>query len=189
MYYAAVEDARVCGSTFVEFFHDEFGPLVAFLQKIGFERDQAKDAAAEAMTCAYQSWSRINRSPRGWVRRAAYRIACSQARRAREESLRVVAGGWAIPPHDDLDVAEAAEEHAELLQLLQQLPHQQRLVMAWHLDGFDTNEISERLSMHPATVRSTLRHARDRLKVAYQFRSPDPLGSGMRGPVKLEGGK
>jgi hypothetical protein len=45
----------VCGPTFVEFFYHEFGPLVAFLQKIGFEREQAKDAASEAMTCAYQS--------------------------------------------------------------------------------------------------------------------------------------
>jgi RNA polymerase sigma factor (sigma-70 family) len=163
----------VCCSTsiFIEFFHDEFGPLVAFLQKSGFEREQAKDAASEAMTCAYESWSRIDRSPRGWVRRAAYRIACNQAQRAREEPLRVVAGGWAIPPHGDVDVVEAAEEHAELLRLLQQLPRQQRLVMAWHLDGFDTNEISERLDMPPATVRSTLRHARDRLKVAYQSRS------------------
>lgn len=154
------------GPTFVEFFGDDFGPLVAFLQKIGFEREQAKDAAAEAMTCAYQSWCRIDRSPRGWVRKAAYRIACNQIRRAREEPLRAVAGGWAISTHYDVE-AETAEDHHQLLQLLRQLPSQQRLVMAWHLDGFDTREISDQLDMAPATVRSNLRHARDRLKRTY----------------------
>ena len=61
-------EVRVCGPTFVEFFYEEFGPLVAFLQKAGFGREQAKDGASEAMTCAYQSWSRIDRSPRGWAR-------------------------------------------------------------------------------------------------------------------------
>jgi RNA polymerase sigma factor (sigma-70 family) len=183
MHYVAVRapadirrEVRVGGSTFVEFFHDEFGPLVAFVRKIGFGREQAEDAASEAMTCAYESWSRIDRSPRGWVRTAAYRIACAQARRARDESLRAIAGGWDISTHDDVDVVEAAEEHDELLRLLQLLPRQQRLVMAWHLDGFDTNEISERLDMSPATVRSTLRHARDRLKVAYQTRSATSKG-------------
>lgn len=163
-------EVRVRDSTFVEFFRGELGPLVAFLQKAGFEREKAEDAASEAMTCAYQSWSRIDRSPRGWVRTVAYRIACGQARRACEEPLRAVAGGWAIPAHYDVDAVEATEEHELLLRLLQQLPQRQRLVMAWHLDGFDTNEISEQLNMPPATVRSTLRHARDRLKKVYQAR-------------------
>jgi RNA polymerase sigma factor (sigma-70 family) len=157
----------VCGPTFVEFFRDEFGPLVAFLRKVGFARPQAEDAVAEAMTCAYQSWSRIDRSPRGWVRKAAYRIACNQARRAREEPTRAVAGGWAISTYYDVDVVETTEEHHLLLQLLQQLPRQQRLVMAWHLDGFDTEEISGQLGMLASTVRSTLRHAKDRLKAEY----------------------
>lgn len=160
------------GSTFVEFFRDEFGPLVAFLQKIGFEREAAKDAASEAMTCAYQSWRRIDRSPRGWVRKAAYRIACAQARRDREEPLRGVVGGWAIFAHYDVDTVETVEEHDLFLRLLLQLPRQQRLVMAWHLDGFDAKEISDQLDMTPATVRSNLRHARDRLKIVYQAQIP-----------------
>lgn len=174
----------MCGSTFVEFFRNEFGPLVAFLQKIGFERESAEDAASEAMTCAYQSWYRIDQSPRGWVRKAAYRIACSQARRAREEPLRGVVGGWAIIAHYDVDAVETIEEHHLLLRLLQQLPHQQRLVMAWHLDGFDAKEISGQLDMAPATVRSNLRHARDRLKVIYQAQIPgarDMSASGSEG--------
>jgi DNA-directed RNA polymerase specialized sigma24 family protein len=62
----------------------------------------------------------------------------------------------------------------QAVRAIQQLPRQQRLVMAWHLDGFDTKEISDQLNMPPATVRSHLRHARGRLKVAYQTRSAGP---------------
>lgn len=153
---------------FDEFFRDEYGPLLAFLQKIGFERAQAEDAASEAMACACQGWSRINQSPRGWVRKAAYRIACDQVSRARDEPLRAVAGGWAVPCHYDADVIVLIEEQKLIVRLLQQLPQQQRLVIAWHLDGFDTNEVSDQLNMPPATVRSTLRHARKRLRGLYQ---------------------
>jgi RNA polymerase sigma-70 factor (ECF subfamily) len=162
---------RVRGPTFDEFYRDEAGPLVAFLKKGGFTKQQAEDAVSDAMTCALESWPRIDRSPRGWVRTVAYRIACKTAQRAREESLRAVVGGWAISAHYDVDVVETTEVHDLLVRLLQQLPRQQRLVMAWHLDGFNTKEIADRLDMLPATVRSTLRHAKDRLKVAYQTRS------------------
>jgi RNA polymerase sigma factor (sigma-70 family) len=164
---------RVCDPTFAGFFRQELGPLVAFLRKIGFGREEAEDAASEAMTCAYQHWSRIDRSPRGWVRTAASRIACNQARRGRDDVLRAVAGEWVPSTHDDVDVAEAIEGHNLLLRLLQQLPRQQRLVMAWHLDGFDTSEISAQLNMPPATVRSNLRHARNQLKEFYQKRFRD----------------
>lgn len=77
-------------------------------------------------------------------------------------------------PTTTLTLVEAIEEHSLLLRLLQQPPRQQRLVMAWHLDGFDASEISDQLNMPPATVRSNLRHARNRLKEFYQKRFRDP---------------
>jgi RNA polymerase sigma-70 factor (ECF subfamily) len=163
----------VGGTAFDEFFRSEYPLLIGFLQKIGFEREQAKDAAAEAMTGAYESWARIDR-PRAWVRKVACRIASEQARRAREGPLKAVAGGWASATHYEVDVVELNEEQDLLLRLLRQLPRQQRLVMAWHLDGFDSNEISELLGRPPATVRSTLRHARDRLKAIYPARCAGP---------------
>ncbi len=166
-----------------EFFRDELVRRVSFLRKVGFTRELAQDAAAEAMTCAYESWEAI-KSPRGWVRRAAYRAALKQARRAREETLRAVTGSWTVSSHYDADVIEARDEHHQVLELLGQLPPRQRLVMAWHLDGFNHNEISDRLHMSPPTVRSTLRHARARLKEIYQARAE---GSGECNEVPLVG--
>lgn len=165
-------EVRVCGSTFEEFFRDEYKPLVAFLRKHGFGQEQAEDAAQEAMACACKDWYRVDQSARGWVYKVAYRSACIQARRSRQEVLRAIVGGWVTSTRDDGDVVEA-EERDEVLRVLGQLPLRQRLVMIWHLAGFDTNEISEGLGMRPATVRSTLRHAKDRIRKIYQNRIAD----------------
>ncbi len=158
----------MCGTTFDEFFRDEFAKVVSHLRKAGFGLEPAQDAAVEAMICAYQSWTTI-RSPRSWVRTAAYRTALKQARRAREETP--LEGDWTPSSPHDPDVVEAREEHHQIMGLLGQLPPRQRLVMAWHLDGFDHDEISEQLGMPPSTVRSNLRHARARLKETYQARA------------------
>jgi RNA polymerase sigma factor (sigma-70 family) len=153
----------MCDPTFIEF-NREFGVLVAFLQKRGFEREEAKDAASEALACAYQRWSRIDRSLRSWLNKVAYRFACRQAQRARKEPFRAVAGGWAISTYNDLDVVETAEEYNRLLRLLHLLPRQQRRVMERYLEGFDTKEISDQLDMLLPTVRSNLRHGRKTLR-------------------------
>jgi DNA-directed RNA polymerase specialized sigma24 family protein len=147
-------------AAFDEFFAHGFVPLVAFLQKAGVEREEAKDAAAEAMTCAFQNWGRIAH-PKAWVRAAAWRIATRQVQRWRDGLSRAVAGGWTVAAHED---DYRRDEYRWVLGLLGCLPAQQRLVMAWHLDGFDTAEIADCLGISAASVRSHLRFARQRLK-------------------------
>lgn len=152
---------------FDEFFHSDYPLLVGFLQKIGFEQEAAKDAVAEAMLSACRSWSRID-SPRSWVRQAAFRIASSQARRATEAPRRAIAAGWVASSHLDPDVVELREEHELLLQLLAELPDQQRLVIACDLEEFTDDEIAKYAKIDRSTVRSHRRHARDKLKKLYQ---------------------
>lgn len=152
---------------FNEFFRLDFARLVAFLRKAGFGRLEAEDAAAEAMACAYQSWATLTR-PRGWVRKAAYRSAVNTAMRNRERIERAIAGGWSdAGSRDDSGQCAIIEEKHEVLRRLARLPERQRLVMAYHLDGFDHAEIAELLDMSAPNVRSTLRHARERLKREY----------------------
>jgi RNA polymerase sigma-70 factor (ECF subfamily) len=116
------------------------------------------------MARTYQTWPRIDQSHRNWVFTVACRIACRQARRAREEPFRAVASGWAISTHDDVDVVETIEEHNRLLRLLQLLPRQQRRATERYLDGLDAREISQQLNMRSVTVRSNLRHGRRKLQ-------------------------
>lgn len=146
---------------FAEFFRREFGALVAFVRKLGFELEDARDAAAEAMKDAYRSWERIDR-PLAWIRVAAQRIALKQARRQRQgarHALQVWAGSRGLAA----DQLEEIDGQLRLLTLLSSLPAQQREVVAWYLDGFGTDEIARNLGISEATVRSTKRHARNLL--------------------------
>lgn len=158
---------QVSSTKFDEFFRGDYPLLVGFLRKNSFTREEAEDATAEAMAEAYRRWEEID-CPRSWVRTAAYRIACKQSQRTRDAPRRAAAAGWADMVHTDPDVAQIREEKELLIRLLNKLPPQQRLVMAWHLDEFTVDEIAEHLEMKPATVRSNIRHARDKLKKAYQ---------------------
>ncbi|NBH03416.1 sigma-70 region 4 domain-containing protein, partial [Amycolatopsis sp. SID8362] len=56
------------------------------------------------------------------------------------------------------------DQHGELIDLLASLPGRQRMVLAWSLDGFTPAQIADALRIAPATVRSTLRHVRERLR-------------------------
>jgi RNA polymerase sigma factor (sigma-70 family) len=183
---ASLGRSRRHSEHFDEFFEREFAPLVAFVIKAGFRLQDAEDAAAEAMVCACRRWADLV-SPRGWVRKAAYHIATNQAERGRDGVARAVAGGWCERgSHDDADRCAIVEEQHEILRLLARLPKQQRLAMALYLDGFDNAEIAEQLDVSPATVRSTLRHARERLKTVYLEREAPPPVPIPRGGVNRE---
>ncbi|AHH98591.1 RNA polymerase sigma factor [Kutzneria albida] len=147
---------------FDEFFRTEFLCVVGFVVKAGVGRDEARDAAQEAMADAFRLWSGLT-NPSAWVRRAAYGHAMRHYSRDQEGYRRALAGGWAAP-QTVTDPWAAIHEGPAVAVLLAKLPVRQRMVMAWHLDGFDVAEIAEQLHIRPATVRSTLRHARTRLQ-------------------------
>jgi RNA polymerase sigma-70 factor (ECF subfamily) len=167
----------VCQDDFSEFYSREIGLLVAFVRRAGYGWHQASDAAQEAMVRALVAWSELQQ-PRAWLRTVAPRIAANEAARNGEGIQRAVAGGWLDSTHTDPETAILGYEHEQLLADLAALPERQRLVMAWALDGFDHNEISEQLEMSRATVRSNLRHARKALKAVYLKRKLGEEGCG-----------
>ncbi|WP_439382023.1 RNA polymerase sigma factor [Amycolatopsis lexingtonensis] len=141
---------------FDAFFRADFAPLVAFLCKAGFEVETARDAAAEAMVHALEAWPALD-DPRAWVRRVAGRLL-DGAGDARAD--------WTLAgdPREDRELAVLVDQHAGLIDLLASLPGRQRMVLAWSLDGFTPAQIADALRIAPATVRSTLRHVRERLR-------------------------
>lgn len=147
---------------FAQFFRREFGALVAFVRRLGYELEDARDAAQEAMTDAYRHWERLER-PLFWVRVAASRIALERARRqrdGRDKAIRI----WASSRGRATNQMAEVDGKFRLLALLAMLPDQQRVVMAWHLDGFSMYEIAHSLGISEATVRSTKRHALNLLR-------------------------
>ncbi|SEF32629.1 RNA polymerase sigma-70 factor, ECF subfamily [Amycolatopsis pretoriensis] len=143
------------GDDFDAFFRADFPPLVAFLCKAGFEVEIARDVAVEAMLHALEAWP-VPEDPRAWVRRVAGRLLD-----AADDSR----ADWAADdPQDDEKLAVLVDQHAGLIDLLASLPGQQRTVLAWSLDGFTPTQIANALRIAPATVRSNLRHVRERLR-------------------------
>jgi RNA polymerase sigma-70 factor (ECF subfamily) len=124
---------------------------------------EAEDAVQSVMVRQVASgrWEHIEH-PHGFFCRAVIR-AVFMIHRSRsnhreqaltDESDNVSGAG------DGLTVWEDTEW---VLSLLNALPTQQRKVMALTLDGLSGMEIAQRIGASEATVRSNLRHARDRL--------------------------
>ncbi|MGM1061526.1 RNA polymerase sigma factor [Saccharothrix sp. Mg75] len=148
---------------FTAFFRDEYASVVAFLRKAGFAHDVADEATAESMVAAYRSWDAITSNRRAWVRTAARRAAVRLKTAARDEARRLVEEGRGLVARDGAAAGDDAGQDL-LAHLLGALPTRQRLVVAWHLDGFTSEEVATATGWSAGTVRSHLRHAKDRLR-------------------------
>lgn len=148
--------------SFDDFFRRDYVRLIAFVRKLGFSYQESEDAASEAMTGACVAWSTLTK-PSAWVRTAAHRIAVKGAVRSRERDLRAQSD-WVTSRKTGNEDFDVLDDIMRITDLLNRLSEQQRLMMAWHLDGFTTREIAQEVGVVESTVRSTLRHARERLR-------------------------
>ena len=116
----------------------------------------AHDAAAEAMTRAYQRWNTVGKyqNPAGWVYRVGLNWARSRLRKLLRRPL--------SPPSNSEDIA--LEVVNRLDAALAQLPVGQRavVVLRYYLD-WSERQIAEALNIAPGTVKSRLSRAQDRL--------------------------
>lgn len=146
-------------SDFNEVFFQDFQTLVGFVMKLGADQASAEDAAQTAYAAAFRSWDGI-RHPEAWVRKVATRAYFNDlGRQGRRDH----------PLHDDLliDDMELAENVAQVdhvFDVLRRLPERQRIVMAWHLDGYSPREIAEQLDCSAESIRQALRRARESIK-------------------------
>jgi RNA polymerase sigma-70 factor (ECF subfamily) len=143
------------------FFKKDFTPLTRFVAALGASMAEAEDIAQLAMLDVLPRWARVE-NPSAYVRttaRHAYWKGLQRDRRAREAELRgrgyiTADGAIAVTNHEDQYV----------LDLLRKLPERQREVMAYTIDAYTPAEIAQELGCPTSTVRSQLRHARNRLQ-------------------------
>ncbi|WP_324790435.1 sigma-70 family RNA polymerase sigma factor [Streptomyces sp. H51] len=144
--------------------HDEQYPaLVRFLLLHGASWSEAQDAAQDAFTQMCAPRVAITH-PRAWLRTVAWRSWVSQQIKLEETCAELpepqLSLRWQTPAH----AAELGEEERQVISLLLQLPAKQRAAMAWHLDGFTTEESARAMGTTPAAVRQNLTRARVALK-------------------------
>ncbi|MFE8963018.1 RNA polymerase sigma factor [Streptomyces iakyrus] len=150
---------------FDSFFRQEYPRIVLQLATEGLELQAAKDATQEAMVQAYANWEEIL-IPKAWVRKVAQRIAWrtshrNEMRRQKEEKDNSANRRSREPGPEER--ATISEEYQEVLRTLQSLTSTQRYVMALLFDGYTTREVAQKMGVSGATVRSHIRHARQRL--------------------------
>lgn len=141
-------------------FRREFTPMVRALTLVAGDPEAAADAVQDAFVQAHRHWSRVSRleNPGAWVRHAAINRVRNQ-RRGRRRMVAALPRLWGyhadrVEPTEMIDVVPA----------LAALPDQQRVAVAlYYLLDQPTSAIAEAQGVTEATVRSNLRHGRQRL--------------------------
>ncbi|MEV4531884.1 sigma-70 family RNA polymerase sigma factor [Streptosporangium sp. NPDC049304] len=158
------------------FYAREAKKLVGFVMRLGTDDPElAADIVQATFLDALAKWDTI-REHRAWIRRVAERklMNAKKRTRLREDPVadlpdveRVMAFGHRselLRP----DVAfELSEQMRQVVRMIAKLPRGQRTVLAWHLDGYNNQEIAKGLRMTPGAVRQNLTRAKTALKIAH----------------------
>ncbi|MFE0021825.1 RNA polymerase sigma factor [Amycolatopsis sp. NPDC059021] len=156
----STDDAR--RAEFVSFCHEQAHRLVGFVIRLGASPADADDVVQEVLLALFASWDSV-RDPRGWTRSVAIRTYLKSTPSAHHEipTDAPPEQPTLISPEAHAEIVEAAKD---ITALLSTLPFQQRMVLAWSIDGFSHEEIARALRTTPGAVRTALRRARGTLK-------------------------
>lgn len=125
-----------------------------------------EDAVLVAFERLWQGWQSVRNPSWAWVFTTATRVYLStvktdQRRRRREETWLRQVEHFHVPTQ--LEQLCVAEEERHLLELLAELPYQQRAALVLQMEGRSYREIAELTNTSEATARSNYRHARKKL--------------------------
>jgi len=143
--------------SFDEFYQTEVDGLYRALSLALGSADLASEAVDEAMTRAYQRWSKVGAldNPAGWVYRVATNWSISRLRKHNRERL---GEDWSATKIDDY-------ADVDLYRALSRLPVDARsAVVMRHLLGWSTAEAAEALAMKEGTLKSKLSRALGQLR-------------------------
>lgn len=145
------------GQTFEDIFRESYPRLVGQLFVVTTSRTEAEEVVQEAFARLWAQWSRVREyeNIESWVRRVALNFAISRWRRStRHERLLDVTS-----THDD-----PAESELAVLVALRRLPIKQRsALLLHHVVGLSVDEVANRMSTKPGTVKSWLSRGRTEL--------------------------
>ncbi|MEU4171270.1 RNA polymerase sigma factor [Streptomyces sp. NPDC026665] len=154
-------------SEYEAFFRAQFPRVVRYLLVLGASIQEATDAAQDGFVKLWSHWDQV-RAPLAWVRRTAEReyvnSAVKQNRITTTDSDLALESLMPPAPDDSWGTAREGQEVGSVLAMLKQLPPAQRRVFALLMDGLKPREIALELDMREATVRSHIRHGRERLR-------------------------
>lgn len=147
------------------------GLALAVCTRMLRHRQDAEDAAAEALARTALRWSQVGALPHreAWVQRVAANVAIDQLRRRRAE------GVAAELPVDDR--SEPAVLRMVVADALRRLPSRQREVVALHyLVDMSVEQVAEAMGISPNSVKTHLSRAVQALRAhAVTWTKEDPV--------------
>ena len=151
------------GADFDDLYRREYPKLVRLAYALCGRRDVAEELVQDAMTKTLTRWSSVREyeRPGAFVRRVLLNDSASTLRRRRAELKALVrfrgsaADEWTLDP--DVD---------EFWRLVRTLPKRQaQVVTLYYGDEQSTADIATLVGITEGTVRATLAHARDALRI------------------------
>ena len=141
---------------FEAFYRRHHGDVCRALALTLSDVDLAHDAAAEAMTRAYQRWNTVGKyqNPAGWVYRVGLNWARSRLRKLLRRPLPTLRNS------EDIALGVVNQMDTALAQL--SMGQRSVVVLRYYLD-WSERQIAEALNIAPGTVKSRLSRALDRL--------------------------
>jgi RNA polymerase sigma-70 factor (ECF subfamily) len=147
---------------FERFFLDEHPKLVALGLAWTGDRELARDTAQEALTRAYRAWSTVALLdlPGAWARRVMINLLIDQHRHAGRQ-LRLVA------QLDREATTSIPDPAGPWWDAVRELPERERAAVTLHyLEDLSIDQVAAILEVKPGTVKSSLSHAREKLRAA-----------------------
>jgi RNA polymerase sigma factor (sigma-70 family) len=146
-------------------FEKYYGKMLAVCQRYSKSRDEAKDILQEGFLKVFQKLDQFSfNSPlEAWVRRVMVNTSIDFYRKAASEPIinDIEYAGDVLEQQDVI----SDMSHAELLQVLQQLPAGYKLVFNMYvIEGYSHKEIAEELHISEGTSKSQLAKARGYLQ-------------------------
>jgi RNA polymerase sigma-70 factor (ECF subfamily) len=142
---------------FDAFYQASARPLLGQLYAMSGDLEEARDCLQEGYARAWQRWDQLASydNPAAWVRTAAWRVAVSRWRHARQV-FRVQEMPTSLP-----DSFELLPDLVSLVAALRTLPLRQRqAVVLHHLVGLSIDEIAGQVHAPPGTVKARLSRGR-----------------------------
>jgi len=154
--------------SFERFFLDEHPKLVAMGLGWTGNPDTARELSQEALARAYRAWDRVEHLdiPGAWVRRVMVNLLIDDRRtahRAAELNQRLA------PPvqADGLGGPDVLTDDDRWWLAVRALPDRERAAVTLHyLEDLPIAEVAQILEIAPGTVKSSLAHARQKLRAA-----------------------
>lgn len=160
-------------SAYSRLVHDR---LVRLAYRFLWNREDAEDAAQDALVTAYGREHELRDTDKWWnwiCRILVHRCHEHGRRKLRRQRLEPAIYGDALRRIEDRGTNGFPDEPGWLAALIEELPRRQReVIVLRHLEGMDFSEIAEVLGMKPATARVHAQAGRETLRKLILKRHP-----------------